>query len=70
MPTESEINALSNAQALAEVQSQHAAWDGIKDNLSSAVNERPEVSSVPESSDTASEDTTDSVEAVVESALN
>jgi len=67
MPTESEINALSNAQALAEVQSQHAAWDGIKDNLSSAVNERPEVSSVPESSDTASEDTTDSVEAVVES---
>ena len=67
MPTESEINALSNAQALAEVQSQHAAWDGIKDNLSSVVNERPEVSSVPESPDTAADETTESVEAAVES---
>ncbi len=67
MPTESEIVALSNAQALAEVQSQHAAWDGIKDNLSSAVNERPEVSSVPESPDTSSDDSTESAEVVVES---
>ncbi len=67
MPTESEINSLSYAQALAEVQSQHAAWDSIKDNLSSAVNERPEVSSVPESSNKTSDDTTDSVEAAVES---
>lgn len=66
MPTESEINALSNAQALAEVQSQHAAWDGIKDNLSSAVNERPEVSSVPESPATTSDDTTEPVEVAVE----
>ncbi|GJM04221.1 MAG: hypothetical protein DHS20C09_02120 [marine bacterium B5-7] len=67
MPTESEINALSNAQALAEVQSQHAAWDGIKDNLSNAVNERPEVSSVPESTDTTSGEATESVEAAVDS---
>ena len=67
MPTESEINALSNAQALAEVQSQHAAWDAIKDNLSSAVNERPEVSSAPESPETTSDETTASTEAAVES---
>ena len=67
MPTESEINALSNAQALAEVQSQHAAWDGIKDNLSSAVNERPEVSSTPEPTDTTSDDASESVEATAES---
>ena len=67
MPTESEINALSNAQALAEVQSQHAAWDGIKDNLSTAVNERPEVSSVPESPDSTSDETTETVEIAVDS---
>ncbi len=65
MPNESEINALTNAQALADVQSQHAAWDNIKDNLSSAVSERPEVSSVPESSDTSS--AVDTTEAMVES---
>ncbi len=52
MPNESELAALSNAEALANVQSQHAAWDNIKDNLSGAVTERPEVSSVPESSAT------------------
>ena len=70
MPTESEINALSNAQALAEVQSQHAAWDRIKDNLSSAVNERPEVSSVPESSETASDDTTTLLKLLLSLTLN
>ena len=51
MPAESEINSLNNAEALAEVQSQYAAWEDIKGNLSSTVTERPEVSSVSESSD-------------------
>jgi pilus assembly protein FimV len=67
MPTESEVNALNNAQALAEVQSQHAAWDGIKDNLSSVVTERPAVSSTPESSSASTDDAMDTVEAAVES---
>jgi pilus assembly protein FimV len=48
MPNESEMIALNNAEALAEVQSQYSAWGDIKDNLSSDVSERPEVSSVPE----------------------
>ena len=52
MPNESELIALSNAEALADVQSQHAVWDNIKDNLSGAVSERPEISSVPDSTAT------------------
>ncbi len=49
-PNESEMNALSNAEALAEAQSQYSAWGDIRENLSSAVSERPEVSSVSETS--------------------
>lgn len=45
MPNESEINALSNAEALKEAQSQYSAWADIRENLSSNVSERPEVSS-------------------------
>jgi pilus assembly protein FimV len=52
MPNGSEINALTNAEALADVQSQYAVWDGIKDNLSSVVTERPDVSSAPEPTQT------------------
>lgn len=48
MPEQSEIAALNNAQALAEAQSQHAAWGNVQDSLTSDVAERPEVSSVPE----------------------
>ncbi|MBL1141327.1 MAG: hypothetical protein HND53_04765 [Proteobacteria bacterium] len=48
MPNESEMNALSNAEALAEAQSQYSAWGDIKENLSGAVSDRPEVSSTPE----------------------
>jgi pilus assembly protein FimV len=48
MPNESEMNALSNAEALTEVQSQYSAWGDIRENLSSQVSERPEVSSTPE----------------------
>lgn len=45
MPNESEINALSNVEALKEAQSQYSAWADIRENLSSNVSERPEVSS-------------------------
>lgn len=48
MPNESEINALSNAEALKEAQSQYSAWGDIRENLSSNVSERPEVSSTTE----------------------
>ncbi|MGB1800255.1 MAG: FimV/HubP family polar landmark protein [Gammaproteobacteria bacterium] len=48
MPNESEINALSNAEALEEAQSQYSAWGDIRENLSSNVSERPEVSSSTE----------------------
>lgn len=44
MPNESEISALSNAEALKEAQSQYSAWGDIRENLSSNVSERPEVS--------------------------
>ncbi len=64
-PNESERAALSNAEALANVQSQHTAWDNIKDNLSGAVTERPEVSSVPDSS--ATDANVAAVEATVDS---
>ncbi len=46
MPNESEINALSNAEALSEAKLHHSAWD--RGSLDSSVSERPEVSSVPE----------------------
>jgi len=49
-PNESEINALSNAEAFAEAQSQYSAWGDIRENLSNVVSERPEVSSVSETS--------------------
>lgn len=48
MPNESEVNALSNAEALKEAQSQYSAWGDIRENLSSNVSERPEVSSTME----------------------
>ncbi len=64
MPNESELIALSNAEALADVQSQHAVWDNIKDNLSGAVSERPEISSVPDS--TATDTDAETVEADAE----
>ncbi|HIF51081.1 MAG TPA: hypothetical protein EYQ42_06110 [Thiotrichaceae bacterium] len=48
MPNESEMNTLSNTEALAEAKSQHGAWANIRDNLSGAVSERPEVTSVSE----------------------
>ncbi|MCG8379976.1 MAG: hypothetical protein MI865_10960 [Proteobacteria bacterium] len=68
MPDESELTALTNAQALAEVQSQYAAWGGTKDNLSTAVSERPEVSSVPEPVEAEDEEeVTGQAEEVVES---
>ena len=51
MPSDSELNALSKAQALEETKTQYAAWENIKGNFSSTVTERPEISSVPESSD-------------------
>jgi pilus assembly protein FimV len=63
MPNESEMNALSNAEALSEAQSQYSAWGDIRDNLSSAVNERPEVSSAIEA-----EAVTESQETVTEEA--
>lgn len=44
MPNESEITALSNAEALKEAQSQYSAWGDIRENLSSNVSERPELS--------------------------
>jgi pilus assembly protein FimV len=56
MPNESEMNALSNAEALAEAQSQYSAWGDIRESLSNAVSEQPEVSSTSESAST-SEDT-------------
>jgi pilus assembly protein FimV len=58
MPNESEMNSLSNAEALSEAQSQHSTWGNIKDNLSSDVSERPEVSSVSETSPPVSDDST------------
>ncbi|MCZ6802833.1 MAG: hypothetical protein O7D86_02570 [Proteobacteria bacterium] len=66
MPNESEIIALNNAEVLTEVQSQHAAWDDIRGNLSSAVTERPEVSSVPETTVPVSDDEIASEEVVEE----
>lgn len=69
MPNGSEINALTNAEALADVQSQYAAWDGIRDNLSSDVSERPAVSSVPESSDVTSDEASDETVAESEAEL-
>ncbi len=51
MPNESEMNALSNAEALSEAQSQHSSWGDT-----SVVSERPEVSSVSETSSSASDD--------------
>jgi pilus assembly protein FimV len=56
MPNESEMNTLSNAEALSEAQSQHSAWGNIRDNLASTVSERPEVSSVSETSLPVSDD--------------
>ncbi len=68
MPDESELTTLTNAQALAEVQSQYTAWGSIKDNLSTAVSERPEVSSVPEPVEAEDEEeVTGQAEEVVES---
>jgi len=57
MPNESEMNALSNAEILTEVKSQSGVWGSIRDNLSSAVSERPEVSSVSETSAPATDET-------------
>ena len=44
MPDSSEINALSGSEALAEVKSQYAMWDEVRDTVSAAVSERPGVS--------------------------
>jgi pilus assembly protein FimV len=55
-PNESELNALSNAEALAEAKSHSSAWGDIRDNLSAVVSERPEVASVSETETTVSEE--------------
>jgi pilus assembly protein FimV len=67
MPNGSEINARTNAEALADVQSHYAAWDDIRDNLSGVVTERPEVSSVPGPSVSTSDEEIIPVEKVIES---
>jgi len=59
MPNESEMNALSNAEALSEAQSHHSTWGDVKDNFSSDVSERPEVSSVSETSPAVEEEQVD-----------
>ena len=64
MPNESEINSLSNAEALKEAQSQYSAWGDIRENLSGNVSERPEVSSTTEVE--AVEEPEEVVEAVTE----
>ncbi len=56
-PNESEMRALSNAEALSEAKSQYSAWGDIRENLSNVVSERPEVSSVPETPSAAVEET-------------
>ena len=56
MPSDAEINALTQSQALEEVKVQHAAWEKIKDIISSSVSERPETNIVTQ---------TESSEAVV-----
>ena len=42
MPSDAEINALTQSQALEEVKVQYAAWETIKGIISSSVSERPE----------------------------
>jgi pilus assembly protein FimV len=55
MPNESEMTALSNAEALSEAQTHHSTWGDTRETLSSDVSERPEVSSVSEISTPPSE---------------
>ncbi|MEM6998408.1 MAG: FimV/HubP family polar landmark protein [Pseudomonadota bacterium] len=57
-PNESELNAISNAEALAEAQAQTSAWGDIRDNLATNISERPEVSSVSETGPSTTEEET------------
>lgn len=47
MPSEAEINAMNQSEALAETRKQYAAWEQIKNRLGTGVAERPETSSTP-----------------------
>ncbi len=65
MPSETEISALSKAEALTETKRQYAAWEQIKDATAVDVSERPETSSgtVTEPAGVVVEQTTDADDA-------
>lgn len=61
MPSEDEINALSQSDALAETRKQYAAWEQIKNRLGAGVAERPATSSTPATGSDAGEATDSAV---------